>query len=742
MPTYASNLKRRIGWDYRITQAGTSKWVWETITQTYKFVGYNTSYTHEHPLLKLRGNFVASTATWAPQAYNQSTNFDSLWGNYAFFDGFYLLGYTEDYTLNSSDDFVFDFVANINPPSSGIGSGTGTQDNSILKLYKADVNGYPSWLEFGVTSTVFFSQGSNRIRYKWYVKEKTVTNFELDYYATDNHRYSISQTTLAEDSSFVGNGVFPPALGFYQFQHRMKVVRNGNKIEFWRNGQKEFDITKTADTYYNYSFDPTTLDQGANSSGSFTTNNINGSHLYLDEIQLRVNNLTTSDLTSTVSPIKDNWFGTLIESSVGTLTCQAGFLYDESFNLNTPTTISADGDNDIQMGVELLQNEYNTVTTATNFVRFPEEGVPGIYIEDDYVATGDDYIVVDYVAQDYFATGAEYFATGPAFNVSGLMTQSFAGEFTMPPTLLGQLISIGSSLVSDTEVYADPLLGRPASAFISGSSNTDFSAGRIRPGNSTFAMDSDLLMSSGRLQQIASDLVAQTQMAPTHPFLLQGGEGIVAGASQVTTEGGYLQTLGSLNFSGASAIVTGSQATANLGIILKGFEVDALATSSVTSLGGLALPGISNLLSEFATEIVPGYLWSGQGLFTSTSAITSITSLLFNTPQSFMTMESTIEQPFLAGFRLLGQADLLSNGGTLAAGKLWIIDDYRRLTVQQQTRAFAIVAELRKINTVQETRLNTVEQELSLAKVKQETRQYKLPIAPIVFVSPTRTERI
>ena len=249
-------------------------------------------------------------------------------------------------------------------------------------------------------------------------------------------------------------------------------------------------------------------------------------------------------------------------------------------------------------------------------------------------------------------------------------------------------------------------------------------------------------MSSGRLQQIASDLVAQTQMAPTHPFLLQGGEGIVAGASQVTTEGGYLQTLGSLNFSGASAIVTGSQATANLGIILKGFEVDALATSSVTSLGGLALPGTSNLLSEFATEIVPGYLWSGQGLFTSTSAITSITSLLFNTPQSFMTMESTIEQPFLAGFRLLGQADLLSNGGTLAAGKLWIIDDYRRLTVQQQTRAFAIVAELRKINTVQETRLNTVEQELSLAKVKQETRQYKLPIAPIVFVSPTRTERI
>lgn len=85
---------------------------------------------------------------------------------------------------------------------------------------------------------------------------------------------------------------------------------------------------------------------------------------------------------------------------------------------------------------------------------------------------------------------------------------------------------------------------------------------------------------------------------------------------------------------------------------------------------------------------------------------------------------------------------MLSNGGTLAAGKLWIIDDYRRLTVKQQTRAFAIVAELRKINTVQETRLNTVEQELSLAKVKQETRQFKLPIAPIVFVSPTRTERI
>lgn len=379
---------------------------------------------------------------------------------------------------------------------------------------------------------------------------------------------------------------------------------------------------------------------------------------------------------------------------------------------------------------------------ARNFVAFPQEGVPSIYIEDGYVASPGPYIAVDYVASGYFEAAAEYFEEGPAFDVSGLMTQSFAGEFTMPPTLLGQLISIEADLEADTQLTGAPILARPASALISGASLADFSAGRIRPGDTSIQSATEMVASSGRLQQIASDLVAATQMPPTHPFLLKGGEGIVAGASQVTTEGGYLQTLGTVNFNGESAVTTGSNTTANLGIILKGFEVDADSISSVASLGGLALPGIAQLSSDFATEIVPGYLWSGEGLFTSTSQIDSITSLLFNTPQSFMTMTSTIEQPFLAGFRLLGEADLLSNGGTLAAGKLWIIDDFRRLTVQPETRLVRAPAELREIYTVQETRLNTVEQELSLAKVKQETRQYKLPIAPIVFVSPTRTERI
>ncbi len=738
MPVYASNLKRRYGWDYRIDQSGYSSWTWETISQTYKFVGYVSAFTHEHPLWSLAGAGSDGDSNVSLQDYNRSTAFDSLWGHYNDFEGTLRYGFTEDYTFNSSDNFVFDFVASVSP--TGQASQTGTQDNAIFKLYKADVNGYPSWLEFGRTSNRFFSNGSYQVTYKAYVKEKTLTNFEADYYSTGNHRFTVSQTTLAEDSSFSGY-----TYDLYDVHSRLKVVRNGNKIEFWQNGSKHFDITKTAETYYNYSFDPTTLSSSSsNYNGSFfnSFSQRDKAYLDIDEIQLRVNNLSTSDLTSTVSPIKDNWFGTLIENSVSTLTCEAGFLFDESFNFNTPTTLSADGDNDIQMVVEQLQNEYNTVTTATNFVRFPQEGVPSIYIEDGYVASPGPYVAIDYVAADYFESAAEYFEEGPAFDVSGLMTQSFAGEFTMPPTLLGQLIRVSSSIAGDAQLDADPILARPASAFISGASVADFSAGRIRPGNTSIQSATEVIASSGRLQQIASDLIAATQMPPTHPFLLKGGEGIVAGASQVTTEGGYLQTLGSLNFNGESAIVTGSNTNANLGIILKGFDVDADSTTAMATLGGLSLPGIADFASDFATEIVPGYLWSGEGLFTSTSQFDSITSLLFNTPQAFITMTSTIEQPFLAGFRLVGEANLLSNGGTISAGKLWIIDDFRRLTVQPETRLVRAPAELREIYTVQETRLNTVEQELSLAKVKQETRQYKLPIAPIVFVSPTRTERI
>ena len=550
------------------------------------------------------------------------------------------------------------------------------------------------------------------------------TNASGGFIAASQQRVSLTSATFTSSTSGFGNDA------------DYTTQEGSDKSYHYFNGQNNVYVGPSTHNNFsqsglNYSYNPST--------GTDTLNATNFDFRVKHTVEEKTSNNSFIALT-TITPqlsgtLTNYWLANTyifdgvdgdtidIATSESTVVCTASVKVgvEESYELTTPSTFTS---------------------VAVNFVAFPQEGVPGIYIEDDYVATGDDYIVVDYVAQDYFETGAEYFEESPAFNVSGLMTQSFAGEFTMPPTLLGQLISIGGSLVADTQVAGEPTLNRPASAFISGSSVTDFSAGRLRPGTSTIESVSEVTFSSGRLQQIASDLVADTQMAPTHPFLLQGGEGIVAGASQVTTEGGYLQTLGSVNFNGASQVVTGSQATANLGIILKGFEVDALATSSVTSLGGLALPGISNLLSEFTTEVVPGYLWSGQGLFTSTSAITSTTSLLFAQPASFMSMESTIAQPFLAGFRLLGQADLLSNGGTLAAGKLWIIDDYRRLTVQQQTRAFAIVAELRKINTVQETRLNTVEQELSLAKVKQETRQYKLPIAPIVFVSPTRTERI
>ena len=753
MPTYANNLKRRIGWDYRTTQSGTSKWVWESITQSYKYVGYNTSYTHEHPLWKLvsSGAGQDTNLTWTPSNYNRSTAFDSLWGTYTTFGNF-LYGYTEDYTLNSSDNFVFDFVAFAQPSSSN----TGYQDNAMFKLYKADVNGYPSWLEFGVTTYRYFSSG-NKIQFKYYVKEKTVVSFEQDYYSSGVHRWGVSQTTLAEDSQFSSPSNYPLTVTLYSFVNRMKVVRNGNKIEWWRNGIKQFDITKTAETYYNYSFDPYTL-----YTTSFYTNGITDTYLYLDEIQLRVNNLTSSDLTDTVSPIKDNWFGTVSESSAGTLTCQPGFLYDESFNLNSPSTISADSVNDIQMVVEQLQSEYNTSTTAKNFVRFPE--LTQIYMEPGYVETGSSYAGsatndFDYVLDNYFVdnyvnealeqpgatpatygiTDDEYFAT-ETFVPSVTMLQSFVSESTVPNVLLGQIVRSEANVSSQSQTTVSGIRTRQLEASVASETTASFSGGRIFDIDKTLQSETNATIDSGRLQQFAADLLSQTQQTSV-PFLLKGGLGIVAGASAIFTEGGYLQSSGGLNFNAQADIVLGNNVNSNTGIILKGFEVDANSESTTLFNAGKFYTINESLLSQSQVIGVPGYLWTGEATVSSDTAFTSQAGLSFLAPQAFV--ESTFTVPnTLAGFRLLGITTLVSNNFQLVAGKKWLVDPYRRLLVKSETRLSTIPLETALFTVDMENRLNTITQETNDILVKQETRNYKIKQAPIVFLDNARTERV
>jgi len=751
MPTYANNLKRRIGWDYRTTQSGTSKWVWETITQSYKYVGYSTTYTHQHPLWKLVPGSTGqdTNLSWTPNNYNQSTAFDSLWGTYTFFGNF-LYGYTEDYTLNSSDNFVFDFVAFAQPPSFN----TGFQDNAIFKLYKADVNGYPSWLEFGVTTYRYFSSG-NKIEFKYYVKEKTVVSFEQDYYSSGVHRWGVSQTTLAEDSQFSSPSNYPLTVSLQSFINRMKVVRNGNKIEFWRNGIKQFDITKTAETYYNYSFDPYTL-----YTTSFYTNGIIDTYLYLDEIQLRVNNLTASDLTATVSPIKDNWFGTVSESSAGTLTCQPGFLYDESFNLNTPSTISADSVNNISSSQTLL-NEYNISTTANNRVGFPE--LTQIYIEPGYVETGAqyagnavndyDYVLDGYYTVDYIEEATLQIANSSGANISDdnyfgtetfvpsvTMLQSFVSESTVPNVLMGQIVRSEANVSSQSQTTVSGIRARQLEASVASETTASFSGGRIFDIDKTLQSETNATIDSGRLQQIAADLLSQTQQTSV-PFLLKGGLGIVAGASAVFTEGGYLQSSGGLNFNAQADIVLGNNVNSNTGIILKGFEVDANSESTTLFNAGKVYTINESLLSQSQVIGVPGYLWTGEADLINQSAIIVDGGISFLAPQAFIQSQFTVPNT-LAGFRLLGITTLVSNNFQLAVGKKWLVDPYRRLIVDPETRLTVIPLETSLFRVDMENRLNTIIEETKNIIVKQETRKYHIPQAPIVFVSDTRTERV
>jgi hypothetical protein len=543
------------------------------------------------------------------------------------------------------------------------------------------------------------------------------------------------------------------------------AVQGGLSYHYWNGTTYNFSYVNP---YQPYGYQNTTIDVGGL---SYAYNPSTGDDDLATNFDFRVR-LVQQENTSNASwqgggNIRPEFTGTITSYYIGRLLSFDGVDGDYIDPSTTDSTITCEAS--VKVGVDTnydLQSPNTISITAKNNVGFPFTGTQ-YYIADDYIESGSSYASnavnqYDYVLDGYFVDnyvnealeelGASaatygisddnYFETY-VFNPSVTMLQSFVSESTVPNVLLGQLFDSGSlTLASENICLPTGTRIKGFEAIIASETQTVFSGGRIQQIASSVDSETTVLASSGRLQQIASDLVSATQQTAT-PFYLLGGEGIVAGASAIYTQPGYLQSSGNLNIQADADVVLGTNTNANLGIILKGFDVDIAADTQTDFSGGRNFFVDENLQADSQTTTIPGYLFSNdvEATVSSDTAMTTVAGLSFLEPQAFVESTFTVPNP-LCGFRLLGETTLVSNNFQLVAGKKWLVDPYRRLLVKSETRLSTIPQETALFTVDMENRLNTITQETNDILVKQETRNYKIAQAPIVFLDNARTERV
>ena len=562
----------------------------------------------------------------------------------------------------------------------------------------------------------------------------------------------------------ITNARFKSNSGGFGWSTNFFAVQGGLSYHYWNGTTYNYSYVNS---FQPYGYQNTTIDeQGL----SYDYNPSTGDDDLATDFDFRVRLVqqenTSNDSWQGGGIITPEFTGTVTSYYIGRLLSFDGVDGDFIDPSTTDSTVTCEAS--VSVGVDTsydLQSPNTISITAKNTVGFPFTGTQ-FYIADDYIEDGSSYASnavnqYDYVLDGYYTVGYieeatlqsansgganisddPYFETY-VFNPSVTMLQSFVSESTVPNVLLGQLFDSGSlTLASENICLPTGTRIKGFEAIIASETQTVFSGGRIQQIASSVDSETAVVASSGRLQQIASQLVSDTQQTAI-PFYLLGGEGIVAGASAIYTQPGYLQSSGNLNIQADADVVLGTNTNANLGIILKGFDVDIAADTQTDFSGGLNFFVDETLQADSQTTTIPGYLFSNdvEATISSDTAFTGLGGLSFLEPQAFVESTFTVPNP-LCGFRLLGETTLVSNNFQLSAGKKWLVDPYRRLLVKPETRLSTIPLETALFTVDMENRLNTITQETNDILVKQETRNYKIKQAPIVFLDNARTERV